>query len=246
MTNSVGFKTRSLALIADAVRYSFTAFITAADPCDCRAKFHYFNVGWCILKTTESNFYEFEIIQGCRGIVCSWCQFLRVSCSFPKYSAIAFVAAYVRPCFEFGLMQTPDHRVYEICSFMNADNMWVRAYASGRVQIAWIACYADPISSSFLLPDSWFHLRLSSCRTSRYETLNHTVSVHLLTIFTGAFFNGVFLLALALSIFLQSIERFTNIQPVDSPLLVLIMACIGLGLNILSAFVVHGKFLLLF
>ena len=45
MINSVGFKTRSLALIADAVRYSFTAFITAADPCDCCAKFHYFNVG---------------------------------------------------------------------------------------------------------------------------------------------------------------------------------------------------------
>jgi hypothetical protein len=45
ITNSVGFKTSSLALIADAVRYSFTAFITATDPCDCRAKFHYFNVG---------------------------------------------------------------------------------------------------------------------------------------------------------------------------------------------------------
>ena len=67
----------------------------------------------------------------------------------------------------------------------------------------------------------------------------------MLTTFTGAFFNGVFLLALALSIFLQSIERFLNIQAVDSPLLVLIMACTGLGLNILSAFVVHGKFLLL-
>jgi len=55
----------------------------------------------------------------------------------------------------------------------------------------------------------------------------------------GAFFNGVFLLALALSIFLQSLERFINIQPVESPILVLIVACIGLGLNILSAFVVH-------
>jgi len=55
----------------------------------------------------------------------------------------------------------------------------------------------------------------------------------------GAFFNGVFLLALALSICLQSIERFINIQAVDSPLLVLIMACTGLALNILSVFVVH-------
>jgi len=71
------------------------------------------------------------------------------------------------------------------------------------------------------------------------------VSVYLLTIPIGAFFNGVSLLALALSIFLQSIERFINIQPVDSPILVLIVACIGLGLNILSAFVVHGESLML-
>lgn len=71
------------------------------------------------------------------------------------------------------------------------------------------------------------------------------MSVHLLTISAaGAFFNGVFLLALALSIFLQSIERFINIQTVDSPILVLIVACIGLGLNILSVFVVHGESLI--
>lgn len=72
MTNSVGFKTRSLALIADAVRYPFTAFMTAADPCDCRAKFHYFNVGSSILKeyvSNESNCYGFDILQGCCGIV---------------------------------------------------------------------------------------------------------------------------------------------------------------------------------
>ncbi|KAJ7224164.1 CDF zinc transporter [Mycena pura] len=55
----------------------------------------------------------------------------------------------------------------------------------------------------------------------------------------GAFFNGVFLLALALSIFLQSIERFINIEVVNTPLQVLIIGCVGLGLNILSVLVVH-------
>ena len=95
----------------------------------------------------------------------------------------------------------------------------------------------------FYLPDSWFYLCLLPCQTSWYETLNHSVSVHLLTIFTGTFFNGIFLLGLALSVCLQSIECF--IQPVDSPILVLIMACTSLGLNILSAFIVHGEFLLL-
>jgi len=57
----------------------------------------------------------------------------------------------------------------------------------------------------------------------------------------GAFFNGVFLLALALSICLQSLERFVHVEVVNSPKLVLIIGCIGLGLNIISAIVVHGK-----
>lgn len=49
------------------------------------------------------------------------------------------------------------------------------------------------------------------------------------------------LLALALSICLQSLERFVNVEVVDSPKLVLIIGCVGLGLNILSAIVVHGE-----
>ncbi|KAI0010036.1 cation efflux protein [Xylariaceae sp. FL0662B] len=55
----------------------------------------------------------------------------------------------------------------------------------------------------------------------------------------GAFFNGVFLLALGISIFLQSIERFISIEPVDNPRLVLIVGCIGLTLNVLSATILH-------
>ncbi|KAI0915144.1 cation efflux protein [Ustulina deusta] len=55
----------------------------------------------------------------------------------------------------------------------------------------------------------------------------------------GAFFNGVFLLALGLSIFLQSIERFISIQPIESPKLVLIIGSVGLALNILSATLLH-------
>lgn len=57
----------------------------------------------------------------------------------------------------------------------------------------------------------------------------------------GAFFNGVFLLALALSILLQSIERFVHLETVDHPILILIVGCVGLGLNVLSALVIHGK-----
>ncbi|KUJ12052.1 cation efflux system protein czcD [Mollisia scopiformis] len=55
----------------------------------------------------------------------------------------------------------------------------------------------------------------------------------------GAFFNGVFLLALGVSIFLQSVERFISLQKVENPMLVLIMGCVGLTLNIISAAFLH-------
>lgn len=55
----------------------------------------------------------------------------------------------------------------------------------------------------------------------------------------GAFFNGVFLLALGMSIFLQSIERFISLQHVENPMLVMIMGCVGLTLNIISALFLH-------
>jgi zinc transporter 1 len=55
----------------------------------------------------------------------------------------------------------------------------------------------------------------------------------------GAFFNGAFLLALGLSIALQSIERFISIEEVNNPKLVLIIGCVGLTLNIISALFLH-------
>lgn len=55
----------------------------------------------------------------------------------------------------------------------------------------------------------------------------------------GAFFNGAFLLALGLSIGLQSIERFISIERVENPKLVLIVGCVGLTLNLISALFLH-------
>ncbi|THY51191.1 cation efflux protein [Aureobasidium pullulans] len=55
----------------------------------------------------------------------------------------------------------------------------------------------------------------------------------------GAFFNGTFLIALGLSILLQAIERFINIQVVEQPRNVLIMGCVGLLLNVICILVVH-------
>ncbi|KAF2646216.1 cation efflux system protein czcD [Massarina eburnea CBS 473.64] len=55
----------------------------------------------------------------------------------------------------------------------------------------------------------------------------------------GAFFNGAFLVALGLSIFLQSIERFIDLKHVQNPKIVLIIGAVGLTLNIISALFLH-------
>ncbi|KAF7550596.1 hypothetical protein G7Z17_g5604 [Cylindrodendrum hubeiense] len=55
----------------------------------------------------------------------------------------------------------------------------------------------------------------------------------------GAFFNGVFLLALGVSILVQAIERVTDITPVENPKLVLIIGGVGLALNALVMSFLH-------
>jgi zinc transporter 1 len=56
----------------------------------------------------------------------------------------------------------------------------------------------------------------------------------------GALINGVFLLALCFTIFLEAIERFFNPQPIEEPELVLIVGGAGLFVNILGLFLFHG------
>ncbi|KAF7969509.1 hypothetical protein HWV62_27216 [Athelia sp. TMB] len=75
-----------------------------------------------------------------------------------------------------------------------------------------------------------------------YRPLGFTYALHRAEN-VGAFFNGVFLLALALSIFLQSLERFINIEAVEDPSSMLIVGSVGLAMNLLSAGIVghdHG------
>ncbi|KAI9807004.1 MAG: hypothetical protein M1833_002662 [Piccolia ochrophora] len=55
----------------------------------------------------------------------------------------------------------------------------------------------------------------------------------------GALVNGVFLVALCLSIFLDAIQRFVEPQTVTNPKLVLIVGCFGLLSNILGLFLFH-------
>lgn len=55
----------------------------------------------------------------------------------------------------------------------------------------------------------------------------------------GALVNGVFLVALCLSIFLEAIQRFVEPQTVTNPRLVFIVGCLGLLSNILGLFLFH-------
>lgn len=55
----------------------------------------------------------------------------------------------------------------------------------------------------------------------------------------GAFFNGVLLFGLGISVFLQSIERFISLQEVENPKLVLVMGSVGFGLNLISVLFLH-------
>ena len=55
----------------------------------------------------------------------------------------------------------------------------------------------------------------------------------------GALVNGVFLVALCLSIFLDAIQRFVEPQEVSNPKLVLIVGCFGLASNILGLLLFH-------
>ncbi|KAL8707442.1 MAG: hypothetical protein Q9220_007530 [cf. Caloplaca sp. 1 TL-2023] len=55
----------------------------------------------------------------------------------------------------------------------------------------------------------------------------------------GALVNGVFLVALCLSIFLDAIQRFVEPQTVSNPFLVLIVGCVGLASNIAGLLLFH-------
>ena len=56
----------------------------------------------------------------------------------------------------------------------------------------------------------------------------------------GGLVNGVFLVALCLSIFLDAIQRFFEPQVVSNPMLVLIVGCCGLVFNIVGLFLFHN------
>lgn len=56
----------------------------------------------------------------------------------------------------------------------------------------------------------------------------------------GALINGVFLLALCFTIFIESINRFLEPQVIKEPQNVLVVGVIGLIINLIGMFMFHG------
>ncbi|KAL2175613.1 cation efflux protein [Thermothelomyces heterothallicus CBS 202.75] len=57
----------------------------------------------------------------------------------------------------------------------------------------------------------------------------------------GAFFSGSFLLAFGVSILLQSVERFISLEEVSNVKLMLIVGCVGLGANVVTAAFLYDR-----
>lgn len=55
----------------------------------------------------------------------------------------------------------------------------------------------------------------------------------------GALINGVFLVALCFTIFLEAIQRFVDLEPMTNPMLVLIVGCLGLASNLVGLVLFH-------
>ncbi|KAF5352154.1 hypothetical protein D9758_009260 [Tetrapyrgos nigripes] len=123
--------------------------------------------------------------------------------------AIAYAAAYVSP-------QSAFHTVFLAT---------IRQHVT--LPLSWLLILPRP-----LLTPIPFQLQTHGKHTSQFTYAFNRAEL------VGAFFNGVFLLALGLSIALQSLERFVNLQEIDNPMLVLIIGCVGLLLNATSALVV--------
>lgn len=56
----------------------------------------------------------------------------------------------------------------------------------------------------------------------------------------GALINAVFLVALCLSIFISALKRLIETEPLNKPILILVVGCVGLLVNILGIFLFHG------
>lgn len=57
----------------------------------------------------------------------------------------------------------------------------------------------------------------------------------------GALVNAVFLAALCLSILMEAIKRFIEIEPIHDPQLLVIVGVIGLVINLIGLALFHGE-----
>ncbi|KAJ3179256.1 hypothetical protein HDU85_004947 [Gaertneriomyces sp. JEL0708] len=83
---------------------------------------------------------------------------------------------------------------------------------------------------------AWYAIRLAA-RTTR--TPRFTYGLQRAEIL-GALVNGVFLLALCFTIVVEAVQRYFNPEDIENPKLVLIVGCLGLGINLIGLVLFRG------
>ncbi|OLL22740.1 Zinc homeostasis factor 1 [Neolecta irregularis DAH-3] len=98
------------------------------------------------------------------------------------------------------------------------------------------AAAADPqLNDVFSLIVALYAVKLAGSRKASSEYSYGWQRAEIL----GALINGVFLLALCLSIFLEAVQRFFEPQEISNPKLVLIVGCAGLASNLIGLVLFH-------
>ena len=80
---------------------------------------------------------------------------------------------------------------------------------------------------------------MAAVRISKWESKRNTFGWARAEV-VGALINSVFLIALCFTIFIEAIERFYSLEPIQKPDLLLVVGGIGLGINIIGLMMFSG------
>ncbi|KAI8830740.1 zinc/cadmium resistance protein [Chytriomyces cf. hyalinus JEL632] len=110
----------------------------------------------------------------------------------------------------------------------------IAGYLTGS--IALIADSFHMLSDVLALVIAFYAIRLAKQRVRKPQFTFGYQRAEIL----GAFANAVFLLALCFTIAIEAIQRFINPVGIENPKMVLIVGCVGLGVNLLGMFLFGG------
>ncbi|KAF8342608.1 cation efflux protein [Cantharellus anzutake] len=130
-----------------------------------------------------------------------------------------------------------DSRSLRIWALLIIDSIFLLVELTAGYAVGSLALVADAfhmLNDVLSLVVALYAIKLSAnSPTSNYSYGWHRAEI------LAALVNGVFLLALCLSIFLEAVERFFSVPEISNPKLVVIVGSLGLASNILGLFLFH-------